>query len=307
MRKPVGFGDLTVAIQINKRSEVPIREQLVERVIYQIATGAWKAGAPLPSVRELARRLEIHHNTVSEAYSSLVERGWLVRRRGSRLHVRAADQAAAVRASGMDELIEGLVQYARQRRWSLNELRSRVLEKLAAAPPDHVLLVEAEEGLRRILHAELADALSVPVESCSLDQLQQQPALLSGAQAVVPNYLSKLIAPMVAGTQPLVELHFGSIEPVRETVRNLKQPSVIAIVSISPALLLMARGLFGPAEQRGHTLAIYGLPLPEVADLGAAELLFCDVVAMKKLRSRRAVELRIIHPESLQEVSAAMK
>jgi DNA-binding transcriptional regulator YhcF (GntR family) len=296
-----------MSIRINRKSEVPIREQLVEQVIYQIATGAWRAGAPLPSVRELARRLGIHHNTVSDAYSSLVERGWLVRRRGSRLQVRSAEQAAAARATGFDELVEALIHYGRQQRWSLDELRARVADRLAAMPADHVLLVEAEDGLRGILQAELQDALRVPVKTCSLEVLAGNPALMMGAQIVAPNYLAKPLAPLTASGRPPVELRFGSIDAVRDAIRSLAKPSVIAIASVSPALLLMARALFGPAEQRGHSLAVYTAPLPAAAELRAADLLFCDVLTMKKLRSRRAVELRILHPESLQAVAAALK
>ena len=49
------------------------------------ATERLRDGELLPSVRELARRLKVHHNTVSEAYQDLVQRKWLERRRGSRL------------------------------------------------------------------------------------------------------------------------------------------------------------------------------------------------------------------------------
>src|SRR5689334_17251980 len=143
-----------MTIQINKNSEVPIREQLVEWVIYQIARGAWKPGAPLPSVRELARRLGVHRNTVSEAYSLLVERGWLVRRRGARLTVRSQSGEPAARAEDFRDKIAGLVQYARRQGWTRQELHSRMEDELAASPADHILLVETEPGLRELLQQE---------------------------------------------------------------------------------------------------------------------------------------------------------
>src|SRR6516225_11576780 len=81
MRPPV------MDIHIDSSSDVPIRRQLTEQVIFLIATERFKPGDFMPSVRELARRLKIHHNTVSEAYKDLVSRRWLERRRGSRLMV----------------------------------------------------------------------------------------------------------------------------------------------------------------------------------------------------------------------------
>ena len=72
-------------IRIDTSSDVPIRRQLTEQVIFLIATERLQHGDLLPSVRELARRLKVHHNTVSEAYQDLVRRKWLERRRGSRL------------------------------------------------------------------------------------------------------------------------------------------------------------------------------------------------------------------------------
>ena len=50
-------------IRIDNSSEVPIRHQLAEQIVFLIATNRLAAGEALPSVREMARRLKIHHNT----------------------------------------------------------------------------------------------------------------------------------------------------------------------------------------------------------------------------------------------------
>jgi len=71
-------------IRISKESEVPVRQQFTEQIYFLIATGKLKSGEALPSVRTLARQLQIHHNTVSEAYQDLVQQAWLVRRRGGK-------------------------------------------------------------------------------------------------------------------------------------------------------------------------------------------------------------------------------
>jgi len=66
--------DGRMEIRIDKLSEVPVRQQLAEQIIYLIATEKLKPGEVLPSVREFARRLKIHRNTVSQATAVQIKR-----------------------------------------------------------------------------------------------------------------------------------------------------------------------------------------------------------------------------------------
>ncbi len=58
-------------IWLSKNSEVSVREQLVAQISLGIVSRDLRAGDRLPSTRELARRFEIHPNTVSAAYREL--------------------------------------------------------------------------------------------------------------------------------------------------------------------------------------------------------------------------------------------
>src|SRR5258708_39685326 len=78
---------------ITKNSELPVREQLVRQVLLGILSEDLPAGQRLPSVRALARRHNIHANTVSAAYHDLLQKGWLELRRGSGLYVRPLGSA----------------------------------------------------------------------------------------------------------------------------------------------------------------------------------------------------------------------
>ena len=128
-------------IRIDKRSEVSVRQQLAEQIIFLIATEKVKPGEALPSVRELARHLKIHHNTVSEAYKDLARRTWVVRRKGSRVVVRSAGgRAELTNGHDVDDLINTTIRVARDRGYSLQALRERVRTRLLAEPPDHVLV-----------------------------------------------------------------------------------------------------------------------------------------------------------------------
>ncbi len=60
----------------------PIYRQIVEQVRRHVASGQWRAGEELPSVRSLAQEHAINPMTVSKAYSLLEAEGLLERRRG---------------------------------------------------------------------------------------------------------------------------------------------------------------------------------------------------------------------------------
>ena len=103
-------------IHIIKDSEVTIREQLVEQIIFLIATGKLQPGEALPSVRGLARPHKIHHNTISQAYQDLVDRDWLIRRRGSRMVVRSPGEREYPPPGLKTWMISSMPPYEQQRR-----------------------------------------------------------------------------------------------------------------------------------------------------------------------------------------------
>jgi GntR family transcriptional regulator len=136
-------------ISLSKGSDVPLRQQLAEQIIFLITTGALQNGEQLPSVRALARRLKIHHNTVSETYQDLVRRNWVTRKPGSRLTVGTPVGSSKESPHDLDDLINESIQRARAMGFSMQALTERVRERILAQPPDHVLVVEEESGLDR--------------------------------------------------------------------------------------------------------------------------------------------------------------
>ena len=57
-------------------------EQIVSGLRAVLVAGEFAAGEQLPTVRQLATDLGVHHNTVAESYRVLAEEGWLDLRRG---------------------------------------------------------------------------------------------------------------------------------------------------------------------------------------------------------------------------------
>ena len=62
-------------LQLNFKSGTPVYLQLVDQVKAAAASGAIRAGEPLPSIRPLAETLRINRNTVAKAYAELDSQG----------------------------------------------------------------------------------------------------------------------------------------------------------------------------------------------------------------------------------------
>jgi GntR family transcriptional regulator len=73
------------AIQIDLASTVPAYRQIADGARALLVGGQLQPGEQLPTVRQLAVDLGVHHNTVAEAYRTLAQEGWLdlTRRRGA--------------------------------------------------------------------------------------------------------------------------------------------------------------------------------------------------------------------------------
>ena len=64
-----------MVFQLNFKSGKPVYLQLVDQVKNAAASGALKAGEPLPSIRPLAEELRVNRNTVAKAYTELETQG----------------------------------------------------------------------------------------------------------------------------------------------------------------------------------------------------------------------------------------
>jgi len=70
------------ALHIDPRDARPIWRQIEEGVQHLVARGALPSGSAVPSVRDLARDLQVNPATVFKAYQRLTDAGVLTVRRG---------------------------------------------------------------------------------------------------------------------------------------------------------------------------------------------------------------------------------
>ena len=128
---------------ITKKGDLSIREQLVRQVILGILSEDLPAGNKLPSIRALARRHRIHHNTVSAAYHDLLERGWLESRRGSGLYVRPLNHPDD-KKSALDRLLLALLQTGRHLGHEPVEVLQRLAHLIQPGTYERILIAEPE-------------------------------------------------------------------------------------------------------------------------------------------------------------------
>ena len=72
-------------LRVDLSSPTPAYRQIIDGLRAMLVAGAFEVGDQLPTVRQLAMDLGVHHNTVAEAYRQLEEEGWLelARKRGA--------------------------------------------------------------------------------------------------------------------------------------------------------------------------------------------------------------------------------
>jgi DNA-binding transcriptional regulator YhcF (GntR family) len=223
---------------ITKNSELPVREQLVRQVLLGILSEDLPSGHKLPSVRAVARRHQIHSNTVSAAYHDLLEQGWLELRRGSGLYVRPL----LVAGDGqLDQLLAGVLQAARRQNYEPEEVLHRLEHMLHPVPYERILIAEAEPAMREILHGELAESLTVPIDAADLGSSGLSPA---GRALVValPTRAAKIRRQLPRGV-PCIALRLRSVRASLEGQTKPPPDSVITIVSRSAEIRLWSRAM----------------------------------------------------------------
>jgi len=77
------IGSLFMEIQIDIDAKIPLFTQVVQQIKQAVGSGELATGAPLPSIRQLARDLQINNKTVAKAYQ-LLERDNVIQTKGYR-------------------------------------------------------------------------------------------------------------------------------------------------------------------------------------------------------------------------------
>jgi GntR family transcriptional regulator/MocR family aminotransferase len=92
-------GPVALLVGLDRRSELPLHEQLERALREDIRAGRLAAGTRLPSTRGLAAQLGLSRGVVSAAYGQLAAEGYLVTRQGAPVRVASAIRPPGERTS----------------------------------------------------------------------------------------------------------------------------------------------------------------------------------------------------------------
>jgi DNA-binding transcriptional regulator YhcF (GntR family) len=295
---------------LKRKGGVPLHDQLVAQLELRILSGVLAPGQRLPSVRALARRHGLHANTVSAAYRTLEAAGHVELRRGAGVYVRAGSPAALEDARGLDELVRLSLSAAFRRGHSGAEIRAAVDRWLLAAPPERVVIVDPRRETLELVAHELRSALGVPVSGCTLDELEAEPSLASGALLVaLPYHASKVVR--AAPGAPVETIRIEGSDEDLKALAALPSGGTVLLVSGSPILLKIATAIIGGL--RGDELLVEPRLVSRRAEwrrlLPAADLVLADALAsgvVREARPRRLRELRLLGDADLARVRKAL-
>jgi GntR family transcriptional regulator len=292
---------------LSKNSEVPLREQLTTQIELGIISGDLTPGQRLPSTRALARRFDVHANTVSAAYQELEEQGWVESRKGSGVYVRErAVEARLDSESALDQLISTFLRLARVRGYSLAEIQRRVKRWMELQEPDHFLVIEPSAELREILVAEIKEATGFDVRAATPEEIARA-GLPAGAAAVAHYGQAEDVRALLKPDTNLLVLHTRSI-PLSLTGAERPPPdALITVVSGWETFLrwsrniLVAAGLdpaalnFRDAREEGWQRG-----------LSSSEMIITDAVTATRLPADAPAPrvFRVVADSSLAELRA---
>ena len=297
-------------IVLNRRGGVPVREQIATQLQLKILGGELAHGQRLPSVRALARRLRVHHNTVSAAYQDLQAAGHVQLRRGSGVFVRRAGPTELPEARGLDEMIRLALRSALTLGHTGTEIRAAVERWLAAAPPERLVVVDPSREMGELLVHELQAGLSRPASALTLEDVARDPSLVKGTLVLVlPYYVEQLrqIAPSASVEEVTLEVNDAD----RKAIASLAPGSIVLVVSHAPPVLPFASVFL--RSLRGDEVLVETRPLSATREwrrlAPAADLVFADALSSQAVReagSRRVREVRVVPVRALDRLREAL-
>jgi DNA-binding transcriptional regulator YhcF (GntR family) len=268
----------------------------VRQVLLGILSEDLPSGHKLPSVRAVARRHQIHSNTVSAAYHDLLEQGWLELRRGSGLYVRPMQPDGD---GQLDRLLSAMLQAAHRQNYAPDEVLQRLEHMVHPVPYERILIAESDPAMREILHEELSLSLPVPIGIADLEN----PATARALVVALPTRAAKLRRQLGRGTT-CIALRLRSVHASLEGQSMPPRDTIISIVSRSAEIRLWSRAMLIAVGLDPDSLSEIDASIPNWQDrLTTGAVIVADVVAARELPAGcQARVFRVIADSSIAEL-----
>jgi DNA-binding transcriptional regulator YhcF (GntR family) len=222
---PIRGGIEAMRVWLARGTSISLKEQLSTQLLLGILSGRYPAGEKLPSVRELARHLRIHSNTVSAAYRDLAARGWVRARTGSGVFVRPTGFQKL--DDPREELVRTFVAAGAAQGFTLAELQDALARFASLTKPRSFIVADPELEFAQVLAAEISEGIGAPVGFTSIKRL-----LAGGVEDRCALVNAAHLAKLPAGF-PHAVIRFKAVEEVVAGQTRPPGPVLVAVVSRS--------------------------------------------------------------------------
>jgi GntR family transcriptional regulator len=195
----------------------------------------------------------------------------------------------------------------------LASVHARLREKLKQPPPDHFLLIEPDEELRRIVATEIQRAGDFPVKSAGLEACKSTIAL-KGAIPIVLQSKGKIAAEALPPGTELIALQARSVPESLAEWLPAPQNALVAVASRWPGFLKMGRTMLLASGFHTDTLVFRDARKKNwQRGLGEMAAVVCDCVAAagytatKTRNPPRIVVFSLLSEASLLELQDYIK
>ncbi|MYA33141.1 MAG: GntR family transcriptional regulator [Gemmatimonadales bacterium] len=288
---------------------IPLRRQLAADLEAGIRDGHVRPGAPLPSSRDMARRLGVDRGTVGAALARLRRRNLIELGKGQRPRASLRPRPLrppptvemAPRAAALDLLRRAHA--GGLSRWRLLNELERIVDGARSPDPHLVTLCEPRDGLRAVLAAELEGACGVVVHA--VDSARRIP---ENSPVILRRELQSRMRR--SGNVECVPISLAGGTRERELVRRRVRRGFVVLLSRSETVRVFAAEL----AARDFALGISFKALDPDIDASAirravtaATIIFHDrLVPMARYASRTApaVPVTLLPSEEIERLRA---
>lgn len=295
-------------IWLAKNSEIPVREQLLTQITLGIVSGDLNVGDKIPSTREIARRFDIHSNTVSSVYRTLSEQGLLEFKKGSGFYVRRNQAENAGAEIQLEKLINEFFKNAENLGFPAREIRYRLKKWFVIHPPEHFLVVESDENLRDILIEEIGATVDLPVFGIGYEEFKNGDDNSNAIITAMIDQKLKLESYFLNDKRCI----FLKARSVSDSMNGVSRPSaddLIAVVSGWEKFTLWAKTILIAAKIEPENLIVRCTGEKHWRKgLQAASMIICDSLTAKNFPNDEKVRVfQVIADSSRQELQEKIK
>ncbi|MEO6333491.1 MAG: GntR family transcriptional regulator [Pyrinomonadaceae bacterium] len=282
---------------------MPVREQLIAQITLGIAAGDLKIGEKLPSTREVARRCDLHSNTVGSAYQKLVGENLLEFKKGSGFYVAtSADERIQV-SRQLERLIENFLESANALGFVERDIIALLKKPRKLRSTGPFVVVESDSELRQILIYELSKSFPA-ISGISLEEFTTT-GVPRGSNLVAMLDEKAKMDPYLGGGETCIYLKGRSVSGAMSGQARPGVDDIVAVVSGWAGFLSFGRIMLLAANVDPGNLIIRSTGEDGWKEaISRASMIICDTMTAAALGKVAHVrEFQIISDESFDEIA----